>query len=461
MVPTRLLSRTDLSTKTQLSQQNILTMLAKSNFPPRRVSGPRPPVTFYDRPMGTGKTKALINGFDPNSKYLVVHDYLDQFEQVLNNPCNVAFVQPEAASGRTKAAHLETLVKLGLNVVTTHKLYPTLAELAKQGWLKGYTIVIDETLDPIAVPQCPKVGTWEALVKDGYATVESSGKVVPTDRWASNKDAVSDVLSGPLFDVAKSGRLYVTDRSHFFLIPMPAELLTSGNSVTIMTFMAEGSTLAAYLTRMGIPYVIDRDEVLEKKLRADIRQHVTLLDIPSLRNVSFSFSQQTAKCSPKDAKRVATALKNLRGRKLNGISLDVIMIGCAKENFYAKRGSAFDTSSAGPFLKGSKMFGANKVAPGIRGTNDYRHCSVVISLYDYHLHPAILHWLGKSSDKAFQERYALSELLQFIYRSRIRNRDSITDPSILLFLPCKRMRDIFLSWVNQDAPEGEPLVVSR
>jgi hypothetical protein len=412
--------------------------------------------------MGTGKTTSLINGFDPNSKYLVVHDYLDQFEQVLSNPCNVAFVQPEAASGRTKAAHLETLIKLGLNVVTTHALYPSLIELAKQGWLRDYTIIIDETLDPIDVPQGPKKGTWKALLADGYAMVEPSGKVVPLAKWYVEQANVSDSLPKHLLDAAMAGLLYVTHESHMFLIPIPTELLTSGNSVTIMTHMAQGSVLAAYLDRMGIPYIIDRDEALEKQLRSEVRRHITLHDIPSLKNEKFSFSAQT--CSHNRSRlggRVSNALKNLKGRMLRGISNDSIMIGCAKENFYAKRGSAFDTSSAGPFLKGSKMFGANKVAPGIRGTNDYRHCSVVISLYDYHLHPAILHWLGKSSDKAFQERYALSELLQFIYRSRIRNRDSITDPSILLFLPCKRMRDIFLSWVNQDAPEGEPLVVSR
>lgn len=431
-------------------------------FPPKHTTGPRPPVLFYDRPMGTGKTRDLLSGFDPHTKYLVVHEYLEQCQDVIDNPAGVHFEQPQASKGLTKGAHLEQLIRKGRNIVTTHALYPSLVELAKDGWLRDYVIVIDETLDPVKSPKGPRKGTWIALVRDGYATVDKLGKVTPSAKWHEFRKDVEDSLSPQLLEAAMAGLLYVTDNRHMFVVPIPVELLTAGNSVTVMTFMAEGSVLSAFLDRLGVPYVINRDFLEEAKLRREIRRWVILKDIPSLSEVSLSFSgQTTTQGRSLYTKKVSTALAKIRQRHLRSVPLSNVIIGCAKDNWYRKQRGGYDEARPDGFSKESRMFGANWVAPGIRGRNDFRHCSVVISLFDYHVNPGVLEWLNREDDRTFKELYAVSELLQFVYRSRIRCRSEVADPTITLYLPCGRMRRLFLEWVNSDAEPEECLQATR
>lgn len=417
---------------------------------------------FYDRPMGTGKTRDLLNGFDKETRYLVVHEFLEQCDDIINNPAEVPFVQPEATQGQTKGQHLETLIRQGKNVVTTHSLYPSIVGLVREGLLDEYVIIIDETPDPLETPQGPLKGTWLALVKDGYAEVSEYGKVIPLANWEANSNDVRDSLKPKLFDAAKAGILYVTGESHWFIIPIPVELLMAGNSITIMTFMAEGSVLAAYLDRVGIPYVIDRDVLAETQLRSEIRSLVKLKDIPALKKNSFSVSGQTTKSGRREyVKRVQVSLANIRQRQLSSVPVEDILVGCIKSNWYYQSHSAYDHARPNGFSKNSRLFGAKWAPASVRGLNTFRNCSVVVSLYDYHLNPGILEWLDKRGDRKFKDRYALSELLQFIYRSRIRCRSAIDDSSITLFMPCKRMRDILLTWVNQDALPEDCLRVTR
>ena len=128
---------------------------------------------------------------------------------------------------------------------------------------------------------------------------------------------------------------------------------------------------------------------------------------------------------------VVNALKNLRGRQLKDVPAEKILITCAKDGWY-KSG---DKTAAGPFASGSKLFqGVNWVAKVTRGTNDYAHCSHLIYLYGQHMNPYVARWLEDNS-RAFDDAYALTELIQWVWRSRVRKEQPIT-----LFLPSPRIR---------------------
>ena len=43
-----------------------------------------------------------------------------------------------------------------------------------------------------------------------------------------------------------------------------------------------------------------------------------------------------------------------------------------------------------------------------------------------------------------EDAYALSEMLQLIWRSRIRNGENIN-----VYIPSKRMRDLFKEWLDE------------
>ena len=136
---------------------------------------------------------------------------------------------------------------------------------------------------------------------------------------------------------------------------------------------------------------------------------------------------------------VVNALKNLRGRQLKDVQAENILLTCAKDGWY-KGG---DKTAAGPFASGSKLFrGANWVAKITRGTNDYAHCSHLIYLYDQYMNPYVASWLEDNS-RAFDDAFALTELIRWVWRSRVRNGQSIT-----LYLLSPRMRRLMEKWLS-------------
>ena len=84
----------------------------------------------------------------------------------------------------------------------------------------------------------------------------------------------------------------------------------------------------------------------------------------------------------------------------------------------------------------------NWVANTTRGTNEYAHCSHLIYLYDQHVNPVVARWLNEHT-RSFDDAYALTEIIQWVWRSRIRKGERIT-----LYLPAPRMRSIFIDWLE-------------
>ena len=125
--------------------------------------------------------------------------------------------------------------------------------------------------------------------------------------------------------------------------------------------------------------------------------------------------------------------------QLSDVQAENILITCAKDGWFKKG----NVNVAGPFASGSKLFqGANWVAKVTRGTNDYAHCSHLIYLYDQYMNPYVAQWL-EDNTRAFDDAYALTELSQWVWRSRIRRGEPIT-----LYLPSPRMRGIFEKWLS-------------
>lgn len=124
------------------------------------------------------------------------------------------------------------------------------------------------------------------------------------------------------------------------------------------------------------------------------------------------------------------------------------MITCAKENWYYKPGS--ETSRACTYASGFRIFSNVKlVANTILETNLYIYCRTAIYLWDQHLNPYVLGWLGLGEDRLADDQYAITELIQWRYRTSVRQGDPVT-----IYMPSKRMRRLLRSWLK-----GEDLVV--
>jgi hypothetical protein len=431
-------------------------------------------VTIVDRHMGSGKTTGIIAAFRPDQKYLVVVPLLSEIDRIIKG-AHVPFFQPtdaasteaenaqdypENARCQTKRESLTALVQGGHNVVCSHALFSALGSIAQEGLLADYHVLIDEVLNVAEVKtditQTKRTATgrdqdtgWRELyLDDGFISIcPETGRISPTDKWRPLVDKLAGNLSQAMFHAAEAGRLY-TDQAgmsnSIIMAELPPALLQGCRTIKVYTYMAEGSFMAAYMRRHGIEYRTEFDAVEDAAFRKRARQLVTVHPMARLKDYKLSYSAQAKEARKRNPSRdVARALYRTcqTAGELQGVDKDKIMVTCAKACWFAK-GSDY-LNKPGPFAQGSRLFdGAHWVPNTTRGTNDYQHCSHLIYLWDQNANVHVSRFLSVD-DEQHRDLYAVSELLQWVWRSRVRKGEPIT-----LFLPSARMRRLWSRWLD-------------
>lgn len=418
---------------------------------------PTPHVTVLDRPCGSGKTSKLIQGLRTDRKYLIIVPLLSEVERVLDEAM-VRFYQPETedTATATKLSSLTLLVESGRNVVTTHALYAALAQVAAMGKLDDYDIVIDEV--PEVVRDLRTISGPE-FIKDyvgfGLATIDDDGRVHLTDEWKENKQTYSATRKDArkLFDEALAGCLYVMGGKVLFWA-IPPTLLSAGRSVTVLTYLANGSLLLPYLRMRGISYHRDYDEQTDLAFRLKARKLIKVHSIPSLEGLKWSYGAQSSedrKTAARD-KVVSKALANFRQRTIPKVELSKVILTCSKSSWFEKGKGPKEVVSpkTAGYSAGSRMFAVNWLPNTTRGTNDFIHCTTAVYLWDQHFNPAVATWLGLREDPGANDRYATTELIQWLYRTAVRRGEEVE-----IYLASPRMRRLLNAYLNaEDLLEG-------
>lgn len=402
-------------------------------------------VIIKDQPCGSGKTSKMLKSLCSDKLYLIVVPYKSEIVRVLDAAGHLGFQEPleHMTDKNTKRSALIKLVQLKRSIVTTHSLYNDLGKLAAEGLFQEYHIIIDEVPEVIkSITSLSKTSLDEFYISKGYLEVSKDGLCKPTAKWHSSHSEVSDTLNPKIIAAAEAASLFVSKNGMFFRA-IPTMLFFECKTLTVLTYKALGSYLVQYLDKFGISYKLEVDQQEDGKFKAQAKQLITIVSSKSLSNLNFTYSKQiTYSEKSKEIKAIRSALKNLRTREMNGIPLDQIMITCAEENWRNPKAYQAGKLQLQRFSKGTGLGKINWVSNQTRGTNQYSHCSHLIYLYDKHPVPPFSQWL-ECSGKQFNDQYALTELIQWIWRSRIRNNKPIT-----LYLPSTRMKRLLLNWLN-------------
>lgn len=81
-----------------------------------------------------------------------------------------------------------------------------------------------------------------------------------------------------------------------------------------------------------------------------------------------------------------------------------------------------------------------------RATNEYANRTYLAYLVNVFDNPYVIKWFQQQKVEINQEQFALSQLLQWIWRSAIRNMQPIN-----IYIPSERMRTLFLDWLYCEA----------
>ena len=83
------------------------------------------------------------------------------------------------------------------------------------------------------------------------------------------------------------------------------------------------------------------------------------------------------------------------------------------------------------------------VPSNAKATNEYRHKKRLAYMTNVYLSPIIKNHLNWEATDNFDDLFALSEMLQWIFRSQIRDGKPIT-----IYIPSERMRRLLDQWLS-------------
>tara|TARA_B110001469_G_scaffold116513_1_gene121769 strand:- start:321 stop:1622 length:1302 start_codon:yes stop_codon:yes gene_type:complete len=410
-----------------------------------------PLINVVDAMMGQGKSTWLINTvnnfmssmFDdlPTPRIIIVTPYLNEITR-FKEACPMAdFMEPKAY-GHSKADDLHELLKGGCNIVTTHALWKKVNRVTYGLVSKyKYKLFIDEVMECVEQSSEISDSDFKMLFSHNLISTADDGRII----WNEYNE---QPYKGK-FDLAKSlcenGNLYRFKDKYTFWI-FPPDFLAQFSEVCILTYLWKGSIMDGYVKASGykvhhhtlVDYQLEPHVLInENYLRAIVSEKITIISDSKLNAIG-----DVPKLGRKTCPLSATWYKRQEDNVLKDIHNLIY-------NYYKNRVSGpakFSMwtcySAQRPKLKGAG-YSKGFVSCNARATNEHRHRTNLAYMIDLYMVPIVKTFVESRGLKVDQDQYALSALVQWIFRSAIRDGQPIT-----LYIPSERMRGLLMDWLN-------------
>ena len=384
--------------------------------------------------MGSGKTSAAIAYMNEHKdrKFIYVTPYLSEVRRICDT---CGFEQPEGESG-TKLADLKLMLRDGKNVSTTHALVSFMDDEAIDIVRKHqYSIIIDEELQVIERVNLTKEDV--DAIKKLYVTIDKETmRVSWTDREYKGKFSICK-------SKAEEGLLYYIDGA--LIIIMNPAILRAFNEVIVMTYMFEGQYQRQYFDFFGFSYELwgvdssNGFRFTDKPVPAQREDYSSLINIINSDRLNDIGKQRTALSKTWYVRRGKSHpdIKKLRGH------MDYVFRCRGKEVPAARQ--LWTTYKVAE----EKLYGPNNryknsfLHMNARATNAYRNCDTIAYMLNIFPDPNIRKFFCTRGVRIDDNELALSDMLQFIWRSAIRDGKPIT-----IYIPSKRMRNLLINWIE-------------
>ena len=422
----------------------------------------QPNVRVIDAIMGSGKTthiiKQLNNEKDLNKRFLIVTPYLKEIDRLNEEIPRLCLKSPkeddlEATTkakkkSKSKSKELLKLIENDNNILITHSLFgvmpaSTLMLLAA----KGYEVIIDEVFE------CARqYGTGNDEMSCYDLSILFHNKVVTENddgylEWADHGRVDHKGVFHQLKQDCDNRRIRVkptakakTDKqTDMFFWELPVDQLKAFKSITVLTYMFDASVMRAYFRCYGIDWqhlsltgdreLVSWSHAIEASEAQSIAKYLYVLTGGKLNDTGEKINSYSSTWlesrSPTQLAEIERAARNALQNSF-GARSSTAMWSCVKKMFSDLAPKGF-----------KKVF----VACNIRATNDYKDKVHLAYLRNIYSQPTVVQYFNAKGVKIDDNRYALSELLQWIFRSAIREQKDVK-----LYLPSRRMRKLLHEW---------------
>lgn len=388
--------------------------------------------------MGSGKTSWFIDEIlnkNTEENILYITPYLSEIERIQSLTTR-RIASPEN-KGKGKLDNLSKLLSNQMDIAATHELFRRFDDKCKNALKENdYTLILDETLTAVEPFHFTKKDDFQYLLNNHDITVADNGLI----EWVGSE---LDTRFDDIRILSKNKCLFKVD-DKFFLWHFPHEIFSLFKKVYILTYLFDGSLMKYYFDLYQISYDIksvmnidgqyklvdyykpnkkicrERIKIYEGKLNTNISQKKNVLSATWSRSPYYKNERKILKNN----------LFNFQHNIIKANSQNTIWTcykDCKKE------------------LK-SKGYTNSFVPCNCRATNDYRDATCLMYCVNWFENPEIVKFFAERGITVNQDKIALSSLLQWIWRSNIRNPNG--NEKINIYVPSTRMRNLLIDWLN-------------
>lgn len=429
-------------------------------------------IKVIDAVMGTGKSTWAIQQLKETNKRTVVilpyRDEIKRYQDDLADLGNHLVALHEDLQTKNKQERFDDALEDTQVILITHALFtkflkPHVFQIIDQGdwhllmdeaipafeaikglsktilngWLVG-DIVTEEPINDTLTRIVPVPGIAEAYIKaDDYVCSRA-------EKGFLKQSLVHDLL-----------RSNSKDGKGFFSFTLSEHRLKSFESVTVLTYMFRGSDLD-YWCRMK-DLKVDHQELTRdteglfhlqphdgQYSGEQFRHMIEILDVKSKFGTmpgQLSSTSTRTKLSDDNVNEIQKDLRRLfRNRKIGPmIESEDFMFSCLGD---------YRTTWKGERLPKKFIGESTWVAFSTRGVNTLSHKHNLAFLYNIFPQPAVEHIVNsglRGITTYSRDTYALSSMLQWIWRSAIRNGEAIR-----VYIPARRMRELLEGWLDAE-----------
>ena len=398
-------------------------------------------ITVVDSIMGSGKSTWVRNYMNshPEKRWWYIAVYLNEASVPKEGCPGLNFVEP-SDENTTKGKNLISLINKGENIASTHQLFLRInqtPELLEQIREQGYTLVIDEVLNVVTDFGKKNDDIQPQIQAHTFSVDDENHKLT----WLNEEYKGKEFL-----EVKKKARtedIYYNGEGLISLFK--SDIFNAFQDVYVLTYLFAGSDMRMYFDFNKLNYTTrhivngelsqTKPDNLTEKNR--IKTLINLYDGPRYQIGSNRYNTYHLSKSWYFQQKHFAAQETLFRNTYNYLYNDL----------HAKSNETMYTVFKQIYDKNPNMIPSYK--------KSFVECNAIATnMYRDRLHLAYLVNMFKSpeTDKFFsqhgvtcnEDEYARSSMLQWIWRSAIRDNRPIT-----LFIPSQRMRNIFISWLNK------------
>jgi hypothetical protein len=254
----------------------------------------------------------------------------------------------------------------------------------------------------------------------------------------------------PIKKLCDTGSLVVS-RGNVLLWEFPCEFLRCFEAVWLATYMFDASPFSAYLKAEGFTFnrltISGRRMVPwgeapdEAAIKAKIRKLVSVYEGPAndIGNEEVNSHPMSSGWYSRQPLKVLDRLKASRSNFFRSIAKTPSNVNgwtTFKSQRIALEGTGYSRDSS----RESDSYGF--IPWNCRVTNDYAKVEAMAYLCNVYFHPIVKGYFEDLGVNVSNDLHALSTLVQWVWRSRVRN-----DGAIKVYIPSERMRDLLKQWL--------------